>query len=110
MKKNRTTVPSLQGTLAKRTKLTLKPNFAKEPFRPSHSNVGLRDSANLIDKLIVNINRQCLTRNIRKPGIAGNFKVSTFNKNFNGLIIWSSEITASAYCHPLATRRRQPHI
>jgi hypothetical protein len=26
---------SLSGTLAKRTKLTLKPNFAKEPFSPS---------------------------------------------------------------------------
>jgi hypothetical protein len=55
------TVPSLQGTLAKRTKPTLQPNFAKEPFRPSRSNVGLRDCANLIDKLIENINRQCLT-------------------------------------------------
>jgi hypothetical protein len=55
-----TTVPSLQGTLAKRTKLTLQPNFAKEPFRPSRSNAGLRDGANLIDKLIENINRQCL--------------------------------------------------
>jgi hypothetical protein len=28
---------SLQGTLAKRTKPTLKPNFAKEPFSPSRS-------------------------------------------------------------------------
>jgi len=57
----RCTIPSLQGTLAKRTKPALKPNFAKEPFRPSRSNAGLRDSANLIDKLIENINRQCLT-------------------------------------------------
>ncbi len=32
------TVPSLSGTLAKRTKPTLKPNFAKEPFSPSRSN------------------------------------------------------------------------
>jgi len=54
------TVPSLQGTLAKRTKPTLQPNFAKEPFRPSRSNAGLRDSANMIDKQIKNINRQCL--------------------------------------------------
>ena len=43
-----------------------------------------------------------LTRNIRKPGIVGNFKFSTFNKNFNGLISWSFEIPASAYCQPLA--------
>jgi hypothetical protein len=31
------TIPSLQGTLAKHTKPTLQPNFAKEPFRPSRS-------------------------------------------------------------------------
>ena len=55
------TVPSLQGTLAKPEKPTLQPNFAKEPFRPSRSNAGLRDSANLIDILIEKINRQCLT-------------------------------------------------
>jgi len=61
MKKNRTTVPPLQSTLAKRTKPALKPNFAKELFRPSRSNLGLRDDANLINKLIENINRQCLT-------------------------------------------------
>lgn len=46
------TVPSLQGTLAKRTKPTLQPNFDKEPFRPSRSNAGQRDSATLIDILI----------------------------------------------------------
>jgi hypothetical protein len=55
------TFPQLQGTLAKRTMPTLHPNFAKEPFRPSRSNAGLRDSANMIDKQIENINRQCLT-------------------------------------------------
>jgi len=57
----RYTIPSLQGTFAKRTKPTLQPNFAKEPFRPSRSNAGLRDSANMIDKQIDNNNRQCLT-------------------------------------------------
>lgn len=51
------TVPSLQGTLAKRTKPALLPNFAKEPFRPSRSNARLGDSANMIDKQIENINR-----------------------------------------------------
>lgn len=53
--------PSLQGTLAKHTKLTLQPNFAKEPFRPSHSYTGLRDRANLKGKLTKNKNRLCLT-------------------------------------------------
>jgi len=52
------TVPSLQGTLAKRTRLTLQPNFAKEPSRPSRYNPGLRDSTNMIDNQIENMNRQ----------------------------------------------------
>jgi hypothetical protein len=47
------TVPSLQGTLAKHTKPTLQPNFAKEPFRPSRPNAGLRNIANMIDRLII---------------------------------------------------------
>ncbi|WP_421918349.1 hypothetical protein [Marinifilum sp.] len=34
----RFTIRLLQGTFAKRLKPTLKPNFAKEPFSPSHSN------------------------------------------------------------------------
>jgi hypothetical protein len=46
------TVPSLQGPLAKRTKPTLQPNFAKEPFRPSRSTAGQRDSAKLIGIMI----------------------------------------------------------
>jgi hypothetical protein len=54
-------IPSLQGTLAKHTTPTLKSNFAKEPFRPSRSNAGLKESATVIDKQIENINRQCLT-------------------------------------------------
>jgi hypothetical protein len=72
------TVPSLQGTLAKRTKPTLQPNFAKEPFRPSRSDAGLRDSANMIDKQIVDKNRQCLTAGhtqLPDPGVA---KVGSF--------------------------------
>ena len=55
------TIPSLQGTLAKRSKPTLQANFSKEPFRPSRSNTGQKDGANLIDKRIENNNRQCLT-------------------------------------------------
>jgi len=57
----RSTSQLLQGTLAKHTKPMLQPNFAKEPFRPSRSNARLRYGANLIDKGIENINRQCLT-------------------------------------------------
>ena len=51
--------PSLQGTLAKHTNLTLQPNFTKEPFSPSRSIAGLRDSAKLTDKLIDDRNCQC---------------------------------------------------
>jgi len=40
MNRNQThSIPSLQGTLSKRTMLTLKPNFAKEPCSPSHANL-----------------------------------------------------------------------
>lgn len=68
------TFPSLQGTLTKRTKPSLQPNFVKEPFRPSHSNAELRASARLIDKQIENINRQCLTKNIGHLADSVNFK------------------------------------
>jgi hypothetical protein len=47
-------LPLLQGTLAKRTKQMLQLNFAKEPFRLSRHNDGLRVSVNLIDNLIKN--------------------------------------------------------
>jgi hypothetical protein len=58
----------------------------KEPFRPSRTNAGLRDSANLIEKQIEKINRQCLTANISNLGVSGLRKVRTFNQIFNGLI------------------------
>jgi hypothetical protein len=45
------TVPSLQGTLAKPAKPPLQPNFAKEPFSPSHSNARQRDSVAKINRL-----------------------------------------------------------
>jgi len=70
------TIPPLQGTLAKHSKPTLQANFAKEPFRPSHS----------IERLIGKINRQCLTANISKLGVSGLRKVCTFNQIINGLI------------------------
>jgi len=59
------TVLSLQGTLTKRTRLTLQPNLAKEPFRPSRSNDVLRDRATMIDRLIENKNRQRLKCGIK---------------------------------------------
>lgn len=40
-----------------------------------------------------------LTHNIRKPGDVGKLKFCTFNKNYSGLISWSFEIPANAYCH-----------
>lgn len=45
------------------------------------------------------IKHETLTRNIRKPGDVGNLNCCTFNQNCNGLISWSFEIPASAYCH-----------
>ncbi|MDD4149182.1 MAG: hypothetical protein PHE33_04070 [Bacteroidales bacterium] len=50
---------------------------------------------------------QQLTRNIRKPGKVGNLNFCTFTQIRNGLTSWSFEIPASAYCHPLPTRRRK---
>ncbi len=55
------TIPSLQGTLAKPTRLMLQPNFAKEPFRPSRSIPEQSNCVNLIDNWIENNNCQCLT-------------------------------------------------
>ena len=54
-----------------------------------------------------NINGQQLTRNIRKPGDVGNLNFRTFTKNSNGLISWSSEIPAYAYCHPLGHMQKK---
>jgi len=48
LKRQTHTVPSLQGTLAKRSSPTLQPNFAKEPFRPS-LNIG---QAKLLQKQV----------------------------------------------------------
>jgi|GEM_PF-4509171 len=42
-----------------------------------------------------------IIRNIRKQGDVGNLNFCTFTQNCNGLISWSFEIPASAYCHPL---------
>jgi len=41
-----------------------------------------------------------VTRNIRKPGVVGILNLCTLTQNYNGLISWSFEIPAYAYCHP----------
>ena len=71
LKRQTHTVPSLQGTLAKRSSPTLQPNFAKEPFRPSHPNARLRAIADMINKRFENNNRQCLTHGIVHAGFSG---------------------------------------
>ena len=45
---------------------------------------------------------QLVTRNIRKPGDVDNLDFCTFTQSCNGLIGWSFEIPASAYCQTLA--------
>jgi len=45
------TFPSLQGTCRKRCKPTRNPNLRQEPFSPSRSNAGQRDSAAKINRL-----------------------------------------------------------
>ncbi len=79
------TVPTLQGTLAKRTKPMLRPNFAKEPFHPSRAIAGLRDTANLINKQIDSNNCQCLTHNIKQLGFSG---LRAFSPRFNFFQRW----------------------
>ncbi len=47
----RCTIPSLSGTLAKCTKLTLKPIFAKEPFSPSLSEADTKQHCGKIESM-----------------------------------------------------------
>jgi len=47
------------------------------------------------------------TRNIRKPGAAGNLNFCTFTQNCNGSIAWRFEIPAYAYCQPLWPSQEQ---
>jgi len=63
------------------------PKPAKELSLPTHGLTGIK--------------HETLTRNIRKPGVVSILKFCTFIKNCNGLISWSFENPASAYCHPL---------
>jgi len=45
--------------------------------------------------------KRATTRNIRKLGDVANLSLCTFTNNHNGLIGFSFEIPANAYCHPL---------
>ena len=51
--------------------------------------------------------KRATTRNIRKPGDAGKFDFCTFTESCNGLISWSFEIPASAYCHRCVAFRNE---
>lgn len=101
----RFTIPSLQATLAKRSKPTLQPNFAKEPFGLSRSNLKTADAqetkngASIGVKCLIVNKAQYTARNIRKLGNVGKSKFCTFIQNCKGLISWSFELPASAYCH-----------
>lgn len=44
------------------------------------------------------VEQRAITHNIRKPGIVGNLNFCTFAQIRNGLISWSYEIPAYAYC------------
>lgn len=62
------TIPLLQGTCRKLYMPIRKSDLRQEPFRPSRSNAGLGDSANMIDKRVENKDRQCLTRGHKTLG------------------------------------------
>jgi hypothetical protein len=62
------TYPTLKATLAKLTRLMLQPNFAKEPFRPSRSNLGLGDSVLRTKNYLTNFNGQRTTRGVTNLG------------------------------------------
>lgn len=49
---------------------------------------------------------QLVTRNIRKPGDVGNLNFCIFTKNCNGLISWSFEIPAYAYCQTVMRQQK----
>lgn len=55
------------------------------------------------------IKHETLTRNIRKPGNVGNLNFCTFTQIRNGLIGWSFENPASAYCQPLPVMLKNEH-
>ena len=80
------TIPSLQGTLAKPAKPTLKPNFAKEPFSPSRSNTRIERQCikNEIIRL-ENNNGQRTTSCIVHLADSANIERITSNRPCSGL-------------------------
>ena len=80
-------------------KAIAKPKPAKELAYPTAR--ADRNNAAIMDELTREINNETPTRNIRKPGDVGNLNFCTFTQNCNGLIRWSFEIPAYAYCQPL---------
>ncbi len=66
MKSQHTTFPSLSGTLAKRSKPTLHPNFAKEPSIPSRTNAwSERHCSKMNEYSMTDKNGQLVTRYIK---------------------------------------------
>jgi len=109
MKDNPTrTIPSLQGTLAKRSKPTLQPNFAKEPFSPSLSNAKSTDAQETkkgtsIEVKCLKMNKaQHTTRGKNHCEVSAIFSITTFNQRLNGLIGRSFEFRNASYHHPCA--------
>lgn len=67
----------------------------------------LKEHVSLMYWMTVIIKHENTTRNIRKPGGVGKFKFSTLTQNCNGLISWSFEIPAYAYCQTLCVKKLQ---
>jgi len=92
------TIPSLKGTLAKHTKPTRQPNFAKEPFSPSRSNPNTANSqktkngASIGDKCLIINKAQHTIRGKKHCAESANLNNITFNKRLSGLIGLCSEV------------------
>ena len=86
MKSQHTTFPSLSGTLAKRSKQTLQPNFAKEPSSPSRSIARTeRYCSKMKENSMTDKNGQLVTSCIVHLADSADFKGSTPIKLCSGL-------------------------
>jgi hypothetical protein len=78
-------------------------NLSKSMSAQTHGKIAdpnkTKNSAPIDRKYVIVNKAQHLTRNIRKPGVLGILNFCTFIKNCNGLISWSFENPASAYCN-----------
>jgi len=82
------TIPTLQGTLAKRIKPTLQPNFAKEPFSPSRSNACTdekRFDKNETNRLRNNNGQRTTRGNTQLPGVAFAIRFGTLKCKTNNI-------------------------